>query len=101
MRTKSRSGYLLSKALKLAVTSPASPLFFPFEPSEVSQAQIEAFWVELQGRGQQAMRAEFNSFTIAEFDREFSGSGDIDNDVNEEGGIDKDESRSGARAHRG
>jgi len=27
--------------------------------------------------------------------------GDIDNDVNEQGGSDKDESRSGVRAHRG
>jgi hypothetical protein len=27
--------------------------------------------------------------------------GDLENDVNAQGGIDKDESRSGARAHRG
>jgi hypothetical protein len=27
--------------------------------------------------------------------------GDLENDVNPQGGIDKDESRSGARAHRG
>lgn len=53
----------------------------PLEVTEVTEAQIETFWSELQGRGQQAMRDEFSRFTAAEFHREFTSSADMDGDV--------------------